>query len=186
MLPFLFAHPLILSSAFIAGILIGFLLQKGRISQFKTIVGQLLLKDFTLAKMLLTAIIVGSFFTHWMLSIGLPIEYPVIPWSIFATIIGSILIGIGLAILGYCPGTCAAAAGQGSNDAWWGLLGMFCGAAFYSEIHAVLKKPIHSVWLITTNTIPKALGLSPWLLLALLAIFAIVFFRFIERRKRAL
>ena len=42
------------------GILFGFLLQKGRAAKFHVIVGQMLLKDWTVLKIMLTAIAVGA------------------------------------------------------------------------------------------------------------------------------
>ncbi|MBU1007910.1 YeeE/YedE family protein [Candidatus Dependentiae bacterium] len=182
MLPYLFAHPLILTIGFFVGILLGFLLQKAGVSQFKTIVGQLLLRDFTLAKVLITALIVGSTSIHLFLAIGLPINSPVIPWSAFATIVGAAIMGIGIAILGYCPGTCAAAAGQGSNDAWWGLLGMLIGGAFYAETHFLLKRSFLKIWTITTETMPNLLNISPWIFIVLLSLSAIIFFTSLDRK----
>jgi len=182
MLPYIFDHPFILISGLVFGIIIGFLLQKGRISQFTTIVGQFLLQDFTLLKMILTAIIVGSIGIQLLLAIGLPVEFPVTPWSAFATIIGALVLGAGIAILGYCPGTCAAAAGQGSNDAWWGLFGMILGAAVYSETYSLLQKSIHSVWIVTKGTLPEVFYISPWIIIAILSGSAMILFKLLGRR----
>ena len=44
----------------VMGILFGFLLQKGGVTSYHVIVGQLLLKDFTVVKIMLSAVIVGS------------------------------------------------------------------------------------------------------------------------------
>ena len=46
--------------ALIAGAIFGLLLQKASVVRFDTIVGQFLLKDFTVMKVILTAIVVGS------------------------------------------------------------------------------------------------------------------------------
>ena len=42
-----------------AGIVFGFLLQKGGVAKFNVLIGQLLLQDFTVAIVMLTAILVG-------------------------------------------------------------------------------------------------------------------------------
>ena len=44
----------------LTGFLFGFLLQKSRVSDRRVIVGQFLLRDFTVMKVMLTAIIVGG------------------------------------------------------------------------------------------------------------------------------
>jgi hypothetical protein len=41
------------------GLAFGFLLQKGGVGKFNVLIGQLLLQDFTVAKIMLTAIVVG-------------------------------------------------------------------------------------------------------------------------------
>ena len=51
---------------FLAGILFGFMLQKGGVTHFDNIIGQLLLKDWRVVKLMLTAIIVGSIGIHIM------------------------------------------------------------------------------------------------------------------------
>lgn len=44
----------------VTGILFGFFLHKGGVSKYAVITGQFLLRDFTMMKMMMTAIIVGG------------------------------------------------------------------------------------------------------------------------------
>ena len=101
---------------FVIGIFFGFFLQKAQVTQYEAIFGQLLLIDFTVLKVMLTAIIVGMAGIYSMLAIGL-VKVGIKPGSWGSSGIGGIIFGVGLAILGYCPGTSAGAAGQGSLDA---------------------------------------------------------------------
>lgn len=51
------------------GGIFGFLLQKGGVGKYHILIGQLLLRDFTVAKVMGTAIVVGMlgvFVMHWM------------------------------------------------------------------------------------------------------------------------
>ena len=48
-----------LTLGFLAGILFGFLLQKGGATSYNVILGQLLLVDFTVIKIMLAAVITG-------------------------------------------------------------------------------------------------------------------------------
>ena len=49
-----------LGIGFAAGILFGFLLQKGGVTNYNVIIGQLLLTDFTVVKVMLSAIQMGT------------------------------------------------------------------------------------------------------------------------------
>jgi hypothetical protein len=108
-----------LGIGFAAGILFGFLLQKGGVTTYDVIIGQLLLTDFTVVKIMLTAMVTGMVGVHLLRSLGLAELHPK-PGSLGSTAIGGLIFGIGFGILGYCPGTVAGAVGQGSLDALLG------------------------------------------------------------------
>lgn len=125
----------------IFGLMFGFLLQKGGVGKFNILIGQLLLQDFTVAKVMLTAIVVGMvgiFTLHHFAKVNLDIK----PTRIGANIIGGLLFGAGFALLGYCPGTAAAALGQGSWDALFGMAGLVAGSWIFAEVSATLKKTV--------------------------------------------
>ena len=63
----LFENYTVILQGLIVGFIFGFLLQKGRVSRFNVIVGQLMLKDFTMLKIILSAIVVGSIGFHFFL-----------------------------------------------------------------------------------------------------------------------
>ncbi|MBN1465253.1 YeeE/YedE family protein, partial [candidate division KSB1 bacterium] len=52
------------------GIVFGFLLHKGGVTRYDVIIGQLLLIDFTVIKIMLTAILTGMIGIHAMKSMG--------------------------------------------------------------------------------------------------------------------
>jgi hypothetical protein len=115
------------------GLVFGFLLQKGGVGKFNVLIGQLLLQDFTVAKIMLTAIVVGMvgvFTLHHFDMVNLHIK----PTRIGANVIGGLLFGAGFALLGYCPGTAAAALGQGSWDALFGMAGLVAGSWVFAEL----------------------------------------------------
>ena len=123
------------------GLTFGFLLQKGGVGKFNILVGQLLLQDWTVAKIMLTAIVVGMvgiFSLHHFAKVNLHIK----PTRIGSNIIGGLLFGAGFALIGYCPGTAAAALGQGSWDALFGMAGLVAGSWIFAEFSASLKKTI--------------------------------------------
>lgn len=123
------------------GLIFGFLLQKGGVGKFHILIGQLLLQDWTVAKIMLTAIVVGMigvFTLHHFSRIRLHIK----PTHVGSNIIGGLLFGAGFALLGYCPGTAAVALGQGSWDAIFGLSGLVAGSWIFAEVSSYLKKTV--------------------------------------------
>ena len=90
------------------GLMFGFLLQKGGVAKYHVLEGQLLLQDFTVAKVMLSAILVGMvgiYFLHKIAYTKMHIQ----PTKIGANILGGLIFGVGFALAGYCPGTGAAA-----------------------------------------------------------------------------
>ena len=138
--PLVAAAPKLLAGV-IFGLAFGFLLQKGGVGKFNILIGQLLLQDWTVAKIMLTAIVVGMvgvFALHHFAKVNLHIK----PTRIGANIIGGLLFGAGFALMGYCPGTAAAALGQGSWDALFGMVGLVAGSWIFAEFSASLKKTV--------------------------------------------
>jgi hypothetical protein len=102
-------RPAQLLIGFVIGIFFGFFLQKGHVTTYEAIFGQLLLKDFTVLKVMLTAIVSGMVGVYALRAIGL-LSLNIKPGSWGTSGIGGLIFGVGLAILGYCPGTSAGAA----------------------------------------------------------------------------
>ena len=128
--PCLKSNPAVdLALGLLTGIAFGFLLQKGRVAKYQTILGQLLLKDWTTFKIMITAILTGSVGVYFLIERGAA-TLDIWPFQPAAMLIGAVLFGVGLAVLGYCPGTGMAGAGEGSRDAMVGVLGMITGAGF--------------------------------------------------------
>ena len=135
-------RPAQLFIGFIIGLFFGFFLQKAQVTKYEAIFGQLLLIDFSVLKVMLTAIVVGMAGIYSMRSIGL-LELDIKPGSWGSTGIGGIIFGVGLAILGYCPGTSAGAVGQGSLDALvGGIGGMIAGGMLYSRLYPKIAQGV--------------------------------------------
>jgi uncharacterized membrane protein YedE/YeeE len=129
---------------FIFGIVFGFLLQKGGVAKYEVLMGQFLLTDFTVIKIILTAIVVGMVGIFSMRALGL-VKLHVKPTRYAANITGGLLFGVGLGLLGYCPGTGAAALGQGNYDAIAGIVGLMVGSFVYAETSDYLSATIQRI-----------------------------------------
>lgn len=126
---------------FTFGIAFGFLLQKGGVAKFEVLLGALLLTDFTVMKIMLTAILVGMIGIFGLHSLGL-VKLHVKPTKYAANIIGGLIFGVGFALIGYCPGTGAAALGQGNLDAVAGVAGLLAGSYLYAEFSRKLSATV--------------------------------------------
>ena len=81
------------------GAIFGFLLHRGRVASCNTIIGQFLFKDFTVVKIMLTAIIVGGIGVFLLVHFGYA-KFAVKPADILAIVLGSAIFGVGMAIYG--------------------------------------------------------------------------------------
>ncbi len=171
-----------LALGLVTGFLFGFLLQKGRLTNYRTIVGQFLLRDFTVLKVMMTAIVVGSIGVYAMRDLGL-VELHIKPAVVWSVLVGGLVFGVGMALLGYCPGTAVGAIGEGSRHAVPGLLGMLAGAALYAELHVPLQGWLGG-WNLGKVTLAELTGTSPWLWIAGLAVGAVGLFALIEWYER--
>ncbi len=136
------AKALVLGLVF--GVIFGFLLQKGGVAKFHVLIGQLLLADFTVVKVMLTAVIVGAVGIHFMHLAGL-VEMHIKPTKYASNIIGGLLFGGGFALAAYCPGTGAAALGQGNYDALAMMVGMFAGSYLFAEMSGLIARRIDPI-----------------------------------------
>jgi hypothetical protein len=144
------------------GAAFGFLLQKGGVTNYDVIIGQLLLADFTVVKVMLSAVITGMVGVYLLKSIGLVQLHPK-PGSLGTSVIGGLIFGVGFGTLGYCPGTVVGAAGQGYLDALLGgVTGILIGAAIFAALYPRLEKRILHKGDFGELTLPQVLKMDSW------------------------
>lgn len=166
----------------VTGVLFGFLLQKGRVLRFDKQIGAMLLKDMTIFKFMLSAILVG------MVGILLLANLDIItlshkPMNIGAVLLGGALFGAGWAIMGFCPGTSLGALGEGRWHAVFAIIGMVVGAALYAEIYPFLKSTVLAWKDFGKIGLPETLGLSQWLIVPIFWVGTIALFFWFEKKK---
>jgi hypothetical protein len=149
------------------GVVFGFLLQKSGVARYEVLMGQFLLTDFTVIKVMLTAIVVGMLGIFLLRALGL-VELHIKPTHYAANIAGGLLFGVGLGVLGYCPGTGVVALGQGSYDAIAGIVGLLAGSYLYAETSGYLGSTIQKIGNRGRIMLPDLLGMR---LAAFLAVF---------------
>lgn len=130
-----------LALGLVFGLIFGFLLQKGGVANYHILIGALLLEDFTVVKVMLSAIVVGMIGVFGLYALGL-VKLHIKPTRYAANILGGLLFGVGFALLSYCPGTGAAALGQGNLDAVIGVLGLMVGSYLYAESSGLFGRTV--------------------------------------------
>jgi hypothetical protein len=147
------------------GICFGFLLQKGGVTSYDVIIGQLLFEDMTVVKVMLTAMIVAMVGVHLLRAINLA-ELHHKSGSLGATVIGGLVFGIGFALLGYCPGTVVGAVGQGSVDALLGgVLGMLIGVGLFALVYPRVQRAILGRGQLPAESLPQLFRVNAWVVI---------------------
>jgi uncharacterized membrane protein YedE/YeeE len=115
----------------ILGFLFGAILQYASLNKYNVISGLALRENFAVAKAIAIAIGIGAILLNIEIAMGFA-SYHVKPFVVGGLILGGLIFGSGMAILGYCPGTLAISAGEGSLDAVIGIVGGLFGGFFYT------------------------------------------------------
>jgi uncharacterized protein len=165
----------------ITGICFGALLQQGRVLRFEKQVGAMLLKDMTIMKFMMSAILVGMIGIYLLVSMEI-VKLSPKPTLLGALIVGGALFGAGWAVMGFCPGTSVGAVGEGRWHALWAIAGMIAGAALYAEAYAHLQKNLLAWGNFGKITLPGVLGMSPWAVIPVVAVVFILVFVFFEKK----
>lgn len=168
----------------ITGLVFGFLLQKGKVTRYETIVGQFLLKDFTVLKVMLTAMAVGAVGIYGMLQLGMIEGLQIKSAHVVNALAGGAIFGVGMAVLGYCPGTGIAAIGDGAKDAIPGVVGMLVGAAIYAETSGWVSQTLTPIGDLGKVSFADVTGLSPWLFVGMLVVAALALRLLMGRDKQ--
>ena len=101
------------------------------------IVGQMQLRNFIMLKVFLTAVATGAVVLAALNGFGLVKLQP--KAALYAAdIVGGLILGVGIALAGACPGTTLAQVGVGYRDALFTLVGGLCGALAFSYLQPML------------------------------------------------
>lgn len=128
-------------AALLFGAVFGLLLQKGGVGDYDVLMGQLLFQDWSVAKIMLSAILVGMMGLFALRALG-RLDFEVKKTRLAANVAGGLIFGVGFALSGYCPGSAAAALGQGHWDALVAMAGMVFGSYCYAALSRSLSRTI--------------------------------------------
>ena len=116
-------------TAILIGIAFGWSLEQAGLGDAQKLAGQFYLRDFTVIKVMLSAIVTAMLGLFWLGRLGL-IDLAAIygpeTWLI-PQIVGGLVFGTGFVISGLCPGTACVAMAGGRGDGVATVLGLFVG-----------------------------------------------------------
>lgn len=150
------------------GVIFGFLLQKGGVAKYEVLIGMLLLEDFTVLKVIGSAVVVGMIGIYALHTAGL-VKLHIKPTRYGANALGGIVFGIGFGLAAYCPGTGAAAFGQGNFDAIAVFLGLMAGSYVFAEASGWLARTVNHWGDRGVLTLEHVLHLKPRVLVPVMA-----------------
>ena len=156
-------------SSLLIGLLFGASLDLAGFGSPRTLNGQFQLRDFSMFKVMFGAIVVAASVYLLMLGVGLaPVPISVIPSLDLAVLLGGFLLGAGLVVGGYCPGTALTGAAGGRVDAVVFFLMMYPGYRLWVWLEPQWPVNFHALWLPKNMTLHELVGISPiWVLAAL-------------------
>jgi uncharacterized membrane protein YedE/YeeE len=173
-------------SGLVVGILFGFALQRGRFCMNSAFRDILLLKEYTLLKAVIVALIVSMLGFHLMASFGI-IQLNPKPLSWGANIVGGFIFGIGMVLAGGCASGTTYRVGEGMVGSLVALLGYMMSAVITgSGALSGVKSYLETTTKITITdpgplvapssrspTFANIIGVDPWIIVIVIAIIAI-------------
>ncbi len=168
--------------ALIVGVFFGFSLNKAGLTKYRKIVNVFRLTDMAVLKFMMTALIVSMSGLYLLRGLGL-VTFPNVPATyVVGNIVGGLIFGVGMALSGYCPGTCAAGSGEGKLDYLIpGLLGFLVGAVIYGLTYQYVFPAISAIAHVGNVVIPDIWNLSPFLTVVFFALLSMFLFYLIDR-----
>ena len=163
------------------GIIFGFLLQRGGLIRFEKQVGMLLLKDFTVLRFMLSAIIVGMVGIITLSHFGI-LSASHRAMNVGAILVGGSLFGIGWAFTGLCPGTSMGALGEGRLHAIFAIAGMLAGAMLFSHSHGLMQSTVLAWSDFGRISLSGVTGLSNFILMPAFILCAVLVMRYIDKK----
>ncbi len=164
------------------GIGFGFVLQKGRLGHYDTIVNVFRFKDLRVLKFLMSALMVSMLGIQALRSLGLAEEVPVAHSYLVGNLLGGVLFGMGMAVAGFCPGTVAAGAGEGRLDYLIaGSFGLYAGAVLFGLAYPKLMPLLGNLANLGAITAAELFHVDAWLPVLLFWELGLLIFYLIER-----
>lgn len=173
------------SSVIVAGIVgigFGFALERAGLGNAPKLAGQFTLTDFTVFKVMFTAIVVAMLGAFWASRLGvLDLARVYVPDTFLAPqLLGGAVFGAGFALAGLCPGTSCVSAATGRGDGLAVVLGFFGGVLGTAALLPMLRTFYDSTPR-GTLLLPNVLGVPYGVVVFAVVVIALAGFALAER-----
>jgi len=128
------------------GFMFGFILESAGFGDSRRLAAQFYLRDLTVMKVMLTAILVAMVLIFWSTALGW-LDYDrvwVNPTYLWPGILGGLIMGVGFVLGGFCPGTSLVGAATLKLDAVWFVAGAAVGIFGFGESVSLFDDFWHS------------------------------------------
>lgn len=166
------------ASGLVCGALFGVVLENAGFGSPCKLTGQFRLTDWTVFKVMFTAIVFTSVGLSALSTLGyLDIDTIFVPPALMgAAAIGGALVGAGFAVGGYCPGTSVVGAMSGRVDAWTFLFGLLIGTALFAVGFDTFEPLTYAGEFAGGDTLDAAFHVSEWLVNGVMVVAALAIF----------
>jgi uncharacterized membrane protein YedE/YeeE len=163
-------------SGLVFGSLFGFVLQRGGLGNGCRLTAQLRLQDWTVFNVMFTAIIVAATGLYLLQSLGFIAgsDLYVPTMYLWATLLGGALVGVGMGVGGYCPGTSVVGALAGRLDGLVFFAGLIIGVIVFAWTFGPMQPLLAAAQGPDGQTLGDLLHISNGLVLAILGAVAAV------------
>ncbi len=126
----------VIIAALVIGFLFGYLLEHVGFGDARNIVAVFYFEDMRIFRVMFTAAITAlilNFFAYYLGILDINLVH-MVELNIGGLIAGGIIVGVGIILGGYCPGTALVAAATRKIDGMVFILGLLTGLFFYAEL----------------------------------------------------
>jgi uncharacterized membrane protein YedE/YeeE len=172
--------------ALVLGAAFGWFLERGGLGDARKLAGQFYLTDFTVFKVMFSAILTAMLGLFWLGKLGVvDVSRVYVPETyLLPQLVGGLVFGAGFVVGGLCPGTSCVAAATGRLDGFALAAGMLGGVWLFGEAFAMLERFYVSTSR-GTLTLPALLGVPHGVVVFALTAIALGAFVGAERFERA-
>jgi len=183
--PFEMSDAASLGLALLFGIFFGLSLERSGLGNPHKLTGVFYFQDFTVPKVMFTAIVVASTGLYLLSDLNLLDlgRVYIIPTFFWPQLVGGLVFGAGFVVSGYCPGTAVTGFASGRIDALVTMAGVSAGSLLFAVLYPMLE----GFYLSSDRgvvTVPGLLGVNHWVVIVALITMAGGMFYFLGRWEK--
>jgi hypothetical protein len=174
-----------LAVALLLGVGFGWFLERGGLGNARKLAGQFYLADFTVFKVMFSAILTAMLGVFWLGKLGVvDVSLIYVPETfLLPQLVGGLVFGAGFVVGGLCPGTSCVAAATGRLDGFALIAGLLGGIWLFGEAFPLVER-FYGSTARGAFTIPTLLGVSDGVVVFAIVTIALAAFVGVARRER--